>query len=201
MYCRCKKKHTKCLESRCRAADYRTVCFYFLSSRIMALEEDPSTGTWREKRVCMGDKKTCSFPGLINHHHKFIISFAEDEAGFPFFFFFFFFLMHTSSSALAEQNSVFFFPFLSQVSSTSWPLPTPALLPLLGQFSSLWTRPGERQNSEEERRHRNRVEMLCVVLPSRTLLLLQESSPREMQSEATSCQSEREKVSLCAPRE
>lgn len=29
----------------------------------------------------MGDTKTCSFPGLINHHHKFIISFAEDEAG------------------------------------------------------------------------------------------------------------------------
>lgn len=29
----------------------------------------------------MGDRKTCSFPGLINHHHKFIISFAEDEAG------------------------------------------------------------------------------------------------------------------------
>lgn len=51
----------------------------------MALEEDRANGVWREKRVCMGDKKTCSFPGLINHHHKFIISFAEDEAGCPFF--------------------------------------------------------------------------------------------------------------------
>ncbi|XP_068195474.1 HHIP-like protein 2 [Antennarius striatus] len=53
----------------------------FMSGRIMALEEDKLTGNWKEKSVCMGDKKTCSFPGLINHHHKFIISFAEDEAG------------------------------------------------------------------------------------------------------------------------
>lgn len=29
----------------------------------------------------MGDTITCSFPGLINHYHKYIISFAEDEAG------------------------------------------------------------------------------------------------------------------------
>lgn len=47
----------------------------------MALEEDKITGNWKERSVCMGEKKTCSFPGLINHHHKFIISFAEDEAG------------------------------------------------------------------------------------------------------------------------
>ncbi|XP_070776863.1 HHIP-like protein 2 [Enoplosus armatus] len=53
----------------------------FMSGRIMALEEDKSTGNWKERSVCMGDTKTCSFPGLINHHHKFIISFAEDEAG------------------------------------------------------------------------------------------------------------------------
>uniref|UniRef100_A0A4W6DKM2 HHIP like 2 n=1 Tax=Lates calcarifer TaxID=8187 RepID=A0A4W6DKM2_LATCA len=53
----------------------------FMSGRIMALEEDKTTGQWKEKSVCMGDTKTCSFPGLINHHHKFIISFAEDEAG------------------------------------------------------------------------------------------------------------------------
>lgn len=50
-------------------------------SRIMALEEEKSTGSWKERSVCMGDKKTCSFPGLINQYHKFIISFAEDEAG------------------------------------------------------------------------------------------------------------------------
>ncbi|XP_068436656.1 HHIP-like protein 2 [Clinocottus analis] len=53
----------------------------FMSGRIMALEEDKSSGNWKERRVCMGETKTCSFPGLINHHHKFIISFAEDEAG------------------------------------------------------------------------------------------------------------------------
>uniref|UniRef100_A0A671QVQ4 HHIP-like 2 n=1 Tax=Sinocyclocheilus anshuiensis TaxID=1608454 RepID=A0A671QVQ4_9TELE len=53
----------------------------FMSGRLMALEEDKKSGSWKEKNVCMGDTKTCSFPGLINHHHKFIISFAEDEAG------------------------------------------------------------------------------------------------------------------------
>uniref|UniRef100_A0A673CHN1 HHIP-like 2 n=1 Tax=Sphaeramia orbicularis TaxID=375764 RepID=A0A673CHN1_9TELE len=53
----------------------------FMSGRIMALEEEKTTGMWKERPVCMGDTKTCSFPGLINHYHKFIISFAEDEAG------------------------------------------------------------------------------------------------------------------------
>uniref|UniRef100_A0A8C2K005 HHIP-like 2 n=1 Tax=Cyprinus carpio TaxID=7962 RepID=A0A8C2K005_CYPCA len=53
----------------------------FMNGRLMALEEDKKSGSWKEKNVCMGDTKTCSFPGLINHHHKFIISFAEDEAG------------------------------------------------------------------------------------------------------------------------
>ncbi|KAG9335821.1 hypothetical protein JZ751_003653 [Albula glossodonta] len=45
----------------------------------MALEEDRESGSWSERSVCMGNKTTCSFPGLINHHHKFIISFAEDQ--------------------------------------------------------------------------------------------------------------------------
>ncbi|KAI7804780.1 HHIP-like protein 2 [Triplophysa rosa] len=53
----------------------------FMNGRLMALEEDKEPGSWKEKNVCMGDTKTCSFPGLINQHHKFIISFAEDEAG------------------------------------------------------------------------------------------------------------------------
>ncbi|XP_017267727.1 HHIP-like protein 2 isoform X1 [Kryptolebias marmoratus] len=53
----------------------------FMSGRLMALEEDKITGSWKERSICMGDTTTCSFPGLINHHHKFIISFAEDEAG------------------------------------------------------------------------------------------------------------------------
>ena len=49
--------------------------------KLMALEEDRTTGRWAERSICMGHSSTCSFPGLINHHHKFIISFAEDEAG------------------------------------------------------------------------------------------------------------------------
>ncbi|XP_076834557.1 HHIP-like protein 2 [Brachyhypopomus gauderio] len=53
----------------------------FMSGRLMALEEDGSSEIWKERNVCMGDAQTCSFPGLINHHHKFIISFAEDESG------------------------------------------------------------------------------------------------------------------------
>ncbi|KAA0711409.1 HHIP-like protein 2 [Triplophysa tibetana] len=53
----------------------------FMKGRLMALKEDKEAGSWKEKNVCMGDTKTCSFPGLINQHHKFIISFAEDEAG------------------------------------------------------------------------------------------------------------------------
>ena len=47
----------------------------------MALQEERPTGRWTERSVCMGHSSTCSFPGLINHYHKFIISFAEDEAG------------------------------------------------------------------------------------------------------------------------
>ncbi|XP_036398111.1 HHIP-like protein 2 [Megalops cyprinoides] len=53
----------------------------FMSGRLMALQEDRRTGAWTERSVCMGNSTTCSFPGLINHHHKFIISFAEDQAG------------------------------------------------------------------------------------------------------------------------
>uniref|UniRef100_A0AAY4C978 HHIP-like protein 2 n=1 Tax=Denticeps clupeoides TaxID=299321 RepID=A0AAY4C978_9TELE len=53
----------------------------FMSGQLMALEEDKKTGTWKERNICMGDANTCSFPGLINHHHRFIISFGEDEAG------------------------------------------------------------------------------------------------------------------------
>ncbi|XP_056151415.1 HHIP-like protein 2 [Lampris incognitus] len=53
----------------------------FMSGRIVALQEDRTTGEWTERSVCMGDTRTCSFPRLINHHHKFIISFAQDEAG------------------------------------------------------------------------------------------------------------------------
>ncbi|XP_064187241.1 HHIP-like protein 2 [Anguilla rostrata] len=53
----------------------------FMNGRLMALQEDRGSGRWSERSVCMGTTATCSFPGLINHHHKFIISFAEDQAG------------------------------------------------------------------------------------------------------------------------
>uniref|UniRef100_A0A8C5C0H4 HHIP-like 2 n=1 Tax=Gadus morhua TaxID=8049 RepID=A0A8C5C0H4_GADMO len=53
----------------------------YMSGKLMALQEDRTTGRWTESSVCMGHSSTCSFPGLINHYHKFIISFAEDEAG------------------------------------------------------------------------------------------------------------------------
>uniref|UniRef100_A0A3P8S6V5 HHIP like 2 n=1 Tax=Amphiprion percula TaxID=161767 RepID=A0A3P8S6V5_AMPPE len=75
----------------------------FMSGRIMALEEDRMTGVWQERSVCMGDKKTCSFPGLINHYHKFIISFAEDEAGELYF------LATTYPSSSSPSGTVFKF--------------------------------------------------------------------------------------------
>ncbi|KAM9777554.1 HHIP-like protein 2 [Neosynchiropus ocellatus] len=75
----------------------------FMSGRIMALEEDKTTGSWKEKSVCMGDTKTCSFPGLINHHHKFIISFAEDESGELYF------LATSYPSSLSPYGTVFKF--------------------------------------------------------------------------------------------
>ncbi|XP_034050960.1 HHIP-like protein 2 [Thalassophryne amazonica] len=75
----------------------------FMSGRILALEEDTTTGTWEEKSVCMGETKTCSFPGLINHHHKFIISFAEDEAGELYF------LATAYPSAMSPSGTVFKF--------------------------------------------------------------------------------------------
>nr|XP_015824837.2 HHIP-like protein 2 [Nothobranchius furzeri] len=75
----------------------------FMSGRLMALEEDKSSGIWKERSVCMGDATTCSFPGLINHHHKFIISFAEDEAGELYF------LATSYPSATSPSGTVFKF--------------------------------------------------------------------------------------------
>lgn len=124
--CRCEKKIPKVFLGRVAAGRLttgKTVCLYFLSSRIMALEEDRSSGNWREKRVCMGDKKTCSFHGLINHHHKFIISFAEDEAGFLFSFFLLIFCLCIAliSFTLAEQNLFFFLPGELYFLATAYP--------------------------------------------------------------------------------
>ncbi|XP_033848386.3 HHIP-like protein 1 [Acipenser ruthenus] len=53
----------------------------FMSGRLMSLKEDPATGEWHYKEICMGKGQTCNFPKTINTYYKYIISFAEDEAG------------------------------------------------------------------------------------------------------------------------
>ncbi|CAH2254037.1 HHIP 2 [Pelobates cultripes] len=57
----------------------------FMNGRLMALQEDEKTKEWKKQDICMGDSTTCAFPGLINTHSNFIISFAENEAGELFF--------------------------------------------------------------------------------------------------------------------
>lgn len=47
----------------------------------MSLKEDVNTGRWIYNEICMGMGQTCTFPGLINNYHQYIISFGEDEAG------------------------------------------------------------------------------------------------------------------------
>lgn len=119
-----------------------------LHRRIMALEEDKTSGNWKERSVCMGDTKTCSFPGLINHHHKFIISFGEDEAGN---------VCPKTSSLTGLQFCTRVMPLMSctsfyfvyffcllffQGSFIFSPPPTQAPFLLLEQFSNSWIRPG-----------------------------------------------------------
>ncbi|XP_072266572.1 HHIP-like protein 2 [Pyxicephalus adspersus] len=53
----------------------------FMNGRLMALHEDEKTNTWTRQDICMGDNTVCAFPKLINKYTKYIISFAEDEAG------------------------------------------------------------------------------------------------------------------------
>ncbi|CAJ1065600.1 HHIP-like protein 1 [Xyrichtys novacula] len=53
----------------------------FMSGRLMSLKENVSTGEWHYNEICMGRDQTCKFPKLINSYYKYIISFAEDEAG------------------------------------------------------------------------------------------------------------------------
>uniref|UniRef100_A0A8C6T7J2 Si:ch211-136a13.1 n=1 Tax=Neogobius melanostomus TaxID=47308 RepID=A0A8C6T7J2_9GOBI len=53
----------------------------FMSGRLMSLKEDAQTGEWQYNEICMGRGQTCRFPKLINSYYKYIISFAEDEAG------------------------------------------------------------------------------------------------------------------------
>ncbi|KAL0972867.1 hypothetical protein UPYG_G00195760 [Umbra pygmaea] len=53
----------------------------FMSGRLMSLKENQNTGEWDYKEICMGKGQTCRYPKLINSYYKYIISFAEDEAG------------------------------------------------------------------------------------------------------------------------
>lgn len=47
----------------------------------MSLKENVTSGEWQYNEVCMGRDQVCRFPKLINSYYKYIISFAEDEAG------------------------------------------------------------------------------------------------------------------------
>ncbi|KAM3675791.1 LOW QUALITY PROTEIN: HHIP-like protein 2 [Ammospiza maritima maritima] len=51
----------------------------FLSS-FMALQEDKKTNKWKKEDISVGSTSS-TFPGMISSYSKFIISFAEDEAG------------------------------------------------------------------------------------------------------------------------
>uniref|UniRef100_A0A671K5X6 HHIP-like protein 1 n=1 Tax=Sinocyclocheilus anshuiensis TaxID=1608454 RepID=A0A671K5X6_9TELE len=73
----------------------------FMSGRLMSLKENPETGKWSYKEICMGADKTCSFPKLINSYYKYIISFGEDEAGELFF------LATGAASATARAGVVY----------------------------------------------------------------------------------------------
>ncbi|OCT79440.1 HHIP-like protein 2 [Xenopus laevis] len=73
----------------------------FMNGRLMALQEDRVTGTWKKQDICMGDSTVCAFPRLINKYSKFIISFAEDEAGELFF------LSTSQASAYSPQGSLY----------------------------------------------------------------------------------------------
>ncbi|KAK9520778.1 hypothetical protein VZT92_020641 [Zoarces viviparus] len=53
----------------------------FMSGRLMSLKENVTSGEWQYNEICMGRDQTCRFPKLINSYFKYIISFAEDEAG------------------------------------------------------------------------------------------------------------------------
>ncbi|XP_006988673.1 HHIP-like protein 2 [Peromyscus maniculatus bairdii] len=74
----------------------------FMSGRLMALQEDRKTQKWRKRDICLGNA-TCAFPGLINTYSKFIISFAEDEAGELYF------LATSYPSAYAPHGSIYKF--------------------------------------------------------------------------------------------
>ncbi|NXI57697.1 HIPL2 protein, partial [Chloroceryle aenea] len=75
----------------------------FMNGRLMALQEDEKTSKWKKQDICIGSTRACAFPGMISSYSKFIISFAEDEAGELYF-------MSTSyPSAYAPHGSLYKF--------------------------------------------------------------------------------------------
>ncbi|EGV92521.1 HHIP-like protein 2 [Cricetulus griseus] len=72
------------------------------NNRLMALQEDRKTKRWRKQDICLGNA-SCAFPGLISTYNKFIISFAEDEAGELYF------LATSYPSAYAPHGSIYKF--------------------------------------------------------------------------------------------
>lgn len=74
----------------------------FMSGRLMALQEDKKTQKWSKRDICLGNS-SCAFPGLISSYSKFIISFAEDEAGELYF------LATSYPSAYAPHGSIYKF--------------------------------------------------------------------------------------------
>ncbi|XP_047610666.1 HHIP-like protein 2 isoform X1 [Phacochoerus africanus] len=75
----------------------------FMSGRLMALQEDRRTKKWKKRDICLSNTESCAFPGLISTYSKFIISFAEDEAGELYF------LATSYPSAYAARGSVYKF--------------------------------------------------------------------------------------------
>lgn len=65
----------------CMDADVYLMWCLFLWRRLMSLKEKVTTGEWKYNEICMGRDQICRFPKLINSFYKYIISFAEDEAG------------------------------------------------------------------------------------------------------------------------
>ncbi|KAK2497676.1 hypothetical protein MC885_016756 [Smutsia gigantea] len=74
-----------------------------LGNRLMALQEDRKTKKWKKQDVCLGSTESCAFPGLVSTHSKFILSFAEDEAGELYF------LATSYPSAYAPHGSMYKF--------------------------------------------------------------------------------------------
>ncbi|KAH0622676.1 hypothetical protein JD844_025183 [Phrynosoma platyrhinos] len=75
----------------------------FMNGRLMALQEDERTNKWKKQDICIGSTVACAFPGLVSSYSKYVISFAEDEAGELYF-------MATSyPSAYAPHGSIYKF--------------------------------------------------------------------------------------------